>query len=166
MNWNLGELEVTQDLVEQGANIAAKTNKKWTPLHYSAANGSWNYLSFEKKYIDKPTNKSELVHNLDHFEVTKYLVEKGADIEAKTNIKSTPLHLSSQNGNLKYFRMGKNGDKLMKMNWIGIQDTWKSCDTSSKTELISKPNRRIIKLPYTCHLKKVIELFDIWSSSE
>lgn len=47
-------------------------------------------------------NKNEFNWNSGHLEVVKYLLEKGANIEAKTNRGWTPLYFSFVVGNLKF----------------------------------------------------------------
>jgi hypothetical protein len=52
--------------IDQGADVHAKSNGGWTPLHYACLYG--------------------------HAEVVKVLLEKGANVHAKTNSGWTPLH--------------------------------------------------------------------------
>ena len=69
-----GHLSVVEYLVNQKADINAKTQKDSTPLHYAAQNG---YLN-----------------------VVEYLVNQKADINAKDEDNSTPLHKAAWNGYL------------------------------------------------------------------
>jgi ankyrin repeat protein len=61
-------------LLSVGADVNAKDNEGWTPLHMASYNG--------------------------HVQVFQALREHGADIEAKTNRRSTPLHLAAMDGHL------------------------------------------------------------------
>ena len=66
-----GNFPVVQYLIEKGANIEAKDNSQWTPLHIACWNG--------------------------HLPVVQYLIEKGANIEANSKY-GTPLHIASYHG--------------------------------------------------------------------
>lgn len=65
----LGNLQMVEQLIEQGADINAKADNGWTALHYAAKRG--------------------------YVEVVKYLIEQGADINAKNNAGETPLYEAS-----------------------------------------------------------------------
>jgi len=67
-----GDLDQVKSLLEKGADIEAKDNDGWTPLHWAAANG--------------------------HTAVAKFLFEKGADVQAKDNDGLTPLHWAAAHG--------------------------------------------------------------------
>jgi hypothetical protein len=59
-------------LIDQGADVHAKDNDGWTPLHIACMNG--------------------------HAEVVKALLEKGAEMHAKSNSGYTPLRCACLNG--------------------------------------------------------------------
>jgi ankyrin repeat protein len=59
-------------LIDQGADVHAKSYRGWTPLHRACVNG--------------------------HAEVVKALLEKGADVHAKANDGKTPLHRACRYG--------------------------------------------------------------------
>ena len=61
--------EILKYLLENGAQIDAKTKNGLTPLHYASHYGQ--------------------------LDIVKYLIEKGAQIEAKTTTGQIPLHLSA-----------------------------------------------------------------------
>jgi ankyrin repeat protein len=65
-NMTAAETADAVGLIDQGADLHAKTIGGWTPLHWACKNG--------------------------HVEVVKALLEKGADLHAKTNLGETPLH--------------------------------------------------------------------------
>jgi ankyrin repeat protein len=64
-------------LLSVGADVNAKANDKWTPLHWASNHG---YRG--------------------HVQVVKELLEHGADIEAKTCSGMTPLHWACWNGHI------------------------------------------------------------------
>lgn len=66
-----GHVEVTEKLIQLGANVMARTNDKWQPLHCAS---KW-----------------------DQVEVASLLLQNGADINAQTQGGQTPLHLVSSN---------------------------------------------------------------------
>ena len=59
-------------LLDRGAEVNAKTNNGWTPLHEAALNG--------------------------HATVAALLLDRGAEVNAKTNNGWTPLHEAALNG--------------------------------------------------------------------
>lgn len=105
-------MEVIKYLIEQGAEIEAKDINGWTTLIHSSAAGNSEYWTFKKKYTNN--NEPELNWNTGHLPVTKYLVENGANIEAKTKQGATALMISSLEGDWKYFNLEKkNTNKLI-----------------------------------------------------
>ena len=60
-----GHNEIAELLIENGADVSAKSLKGLTPLHYAAVNG--------------------------HKEIAELLIAKGADVNAKANDGRTPL---------------------------------------------------------------------------
>jgi ankyrin repeat protein len=63
---HLIDMSKVQDLLERGADLEAKNEEGWTPLH--------------------------LASYKDNIETTKLLIDAGADVEAKDNHGMTPLH--------------------------------------------------------------------------
>lgn len=49
--------------------------------------------------IHKTTDENYFIWNPGHLVVTRYLVEKGANVEAKSSVQWTALHCSSEKGN-------------------------------------------------------------------
>ena len=82
-----GLLEATRILVERGASINARDSKDRTPLYPTCDDMS---CTFDDTY----------------FEVVRYLLDHGADVDAQANTKhSTPLHLASYYGGFKVARL-------------------------------------------------------------
>jgi ankyrin repeat protein len=61
-------------LLSVGANVNAKDNEGWTPLHWACRKG--------------------------HVQVAKEILEHGADITVKDNAGRTPLHWACYNGHV------------------------------------------------------------------
>ena len=61
-----GHEAIVSLLLEKGADVNAKNNDGWTPLHWASENG--------------------------HEAIVSLLLEKGADVNAKDNDGETPLH--------------------------------------------------------------------------
>jgi len=62
-------MEIVKILIEKGADVNAKNNEFWTPLH-------------------------NLIHNYDHeslIEIVLLLIENGADIDARTSKGYLPI---------------------------------------------------------------------------
>jgi ankyrin repeat protein len=69
-DWDYVDASKIKDLIERGADVGAKTDDGWTPLH--------------------------LASSMKELEIAKLLLERGADVEAKNNDGWTPLHLASE----------------------------------------------------------------------
>lgn len=89
-----GELDVAKYLVSRGVDINAKS--KFLPLHLSSLRGLDIVGYFFKKaasaeggYYETPLHYAVFHGNL---EITEYLIEKGADVNARNRNSDTPLH--------------------------------------------------------------------------
>ena len=67
-----GHNEIAELLIENGADVSAKSLKGLTPLHHAASEG--------------------------HKEIAELLIAGGADVNAKTKSGTTPLHLAAWKG--------------------------------------------------------------------
>jgi ankyrin repeat protein len=84
-------VQVIIDLLQHGADIEAKDNDGWTPLHMACCEGPLSVVI-------------ELVSPNDSNDATTTILGKrktrGADIEAKNIYGDTPLHFASGGGHL------------------------------------------------------------------
>ena len=94
-----GHFHVVQYLCEHGADIEAKDNTGWTPLHYAADKGCVNLVKYLcDQGADKETRSNACLtplHNAangNDLAVVQYICEIGADMEARNVDGWTPLH--------------------------------------------------------------------------
>jgi hypothetical protein len=87
-----GHLEITRFLVESGANVEAKTVEYSTPIYIRFQTACTLQLrsNFLMSFISGWT--ALMWSSIKgHLEITRFLVESGANVEAKTNEYSTPI---------------------------------------------------------------------------
>ncbi len=94
-----------QLLVEQGANINARSNDGITPLYQAVHSGYTDIVKFlvEQGADIKAKNSNgytslHLAAMNNNMDLVKFLVGKGADINEKNNYGNTPLHLAARFG--------------------------------------------------------------------
>lgn len=103
-----GEKLLATKLIRHGANVHARDNNGWTPLHCAASNGKAqmipllvaNGAEVEAKiprYGDTPLHFAAWSQS-DSSDTVEQLLLAGADIEAKTLYKCTPLRLAIGDG--------------------------------------------------------------------
>uniref|UniRef100_A0A7C4H6L4 Uncharacterized protein n=1 Tax=Thermofilum pendens TaxID=2269 RepID=A0A7C4H6L4_THEPE len=107
-----GDPQRVKQLVERGANVNARGERDWTPLHLAAFYG---YLEVVRFLVEKGAEVN--ARNVDrriplhyaaaegHLEVVRFLVEKGANVNARDNKGWTPLHLAALYGHLEVARL-------------------------------------------------------------
>ena len=89
-------------LVDHGADVNAKANNGWTVLHSAVLNGNVEAIHAKTRVIftTTPVIKGEGIYLKGNLEVVQWLVEYGADVNAKDNDGCTVLHSAVENGNL------------------------------------------------------------------
>jgi ankyrin repeat protein len=100
-----GHESIVSLLLEEGADVNAKSSYGWTPLLVACQNGHDSIVSLllEKgadvnvKDEDGWTPLHEACQN-GHEAIVSLLLEKGADVNAKDNGGETPLHKARYNG--------------------------------------------------------------------
>lgn len=71
-------------------------------------------LKFKRKYINQLKKNLNFISG--NLTVIKYLIGNGADVNTTTIEGSTPLHISSNNGNYGYYYSQKSTMQLNKLN--------------------------------------------------
>ena len=107
-NARKGNLENVKSLIENGANVDAKSNYGDTALTCSSSNGRFeivkhlieNGANVNPKGIYR--NETALINAVkcEDFNIVKYLVDNGADVNAKEYEGQTALMFASFNGDL------------------------------------------------------------------
>jgi ankyrin repeat protein len=76
-------------LIDYGADLEAKNNSQFTALHFGKSLKNKALLKIIIKFSFEFFYKACLYGN---FEIIKYLLKKGAQLEALTENDKTPLH--------------------------------------------------------------------------
>jgi len=116
--------ELTEYLIENGADIDARSAGGWTPLHNQAYNGHREGVELLLEHGADIEAKTSFGHTpllssirWDRIEVATFLVEKGANVDATTELGRTALIISAVEGNSKMAKLFLDGDAD-----IGIKD--------------------------------------------
>lgn len=89
-----GDVQKIKTLIEQGVNVNSGDQEQWTALHRAAEKGKWPYV-YLKHAIFK---KNFLLAG--HVETVTFLLQNGANPNAKAIYDFKPLHKASEFGNL------------------------------------------------------------------
>jgi hypothetical protein len=73
-----GHIEISRLLLQNGAEVNARSSNGYTPLHWAASNG--------------------------HVDILHLLVENGANLEAQSNYGERALHLAARYGHLPFIQ--------------------------------------------------------------
>jgi len=104
-----GDLEKVKELLASGAQVDARDDDGWQPLHYAARGGHLPVVKYliEEQGVQvdaKSTYGSQPLHFAawhGHLPVVKYLVgERGAQVDAKDGYGRQPLHHAADDGHL------------------------------------------------------------------
>jgi ankyrin repeat protein len=104
--------ELVEYLIASGADIKARSDGQWTPLHNQAYKGNLDAVELLLAHgadIEARTSfgMTPLLSSLrwDRLAVTKFLVEKGANVNPTTELGRTPLIISAVEGNPELARL-------------------------------------------------------------
>ena len=96
--------EITQILINAGANVNARTKMKETPLHLVDDKKIAEMLLQEEADVNaRDEHRQTPLHRavtMNHIEKAMALIEAGANIKAKDVDKNTPLHLAVAEGHI------------------------------------------------------------------
>jgi len=109
--------ELVEYLIENGADIKARSDGQWTPLHNQAYRGHKDSVEVLLEHgadIEAKTSfgLTPLLSSIrwDRIEVTKFLIDKGANLNPTTELGRTPLIISAIEGNPELARLFLDND--------------------------------------------------------
>jgi ankyrin repeat protein len=98
--------ELVEYLINNGADVMARSDGQWTPLHNQAYRGDRDGVELLLEHGADIEAKTSFGHTpllssirWDRIEVTKFLIEKGANLNPTTELGRTPLIISAVEGN-------------------------------------------------------------------
>ena len=94
-----GHLNMVKFFIRLGADVEVKSKGGWTPLHVACIEGRTDIVKFLIKKgasVNAETNKINCtpLHCAKNPEITKILIDNGANVDAKDNDDWTPLHIA------------------------------------------------------------------------
>lgn len=115
---NLADIDAVKILVENGGNVNAESVHKWTPLHLASRNKGNFFPYFFSEYESISIKNSQTF--LGKRSVIKLLLEHGANVNATSADKRTPLHLAADSGDEETIKiLLENGAD------VNAEDNWK-----------------------------------------
>jgi ankyrin repeat protein len=111
LHMSLNSRELVKYLIEDGADIEARSDSQWTPLHSQAYGGHTDGVELLLEHgadieAKHAYDMTPLISSIrwDRIAVAKLLVEKGANVDATNTLGRTPLIMSATEG---YFELAK-----------------------------------------------------------
>ena len=109
--------ELIEYLIKNGADVKARSDGQWTPLHNQAYKGNLDGVELLLEYGADIEAKTSFGHTpllssirWDRIEVTKFLIDKGANVNPTTELGRTPLIISAVEGNPELARLFLDND--------------------------------------------------------
>jgi len=94
-----GHKEVAELLIAKGADVSAKNNRGFTPLHHAATKKLAELLITEGADVSAKTNRGMTpLYNADNKEIAELLIANGASVNVKIKGGGTPLHYVAYKG--------------------------------------------------------------------
>ncbi|KAJ5651018.1 uncharacterized protein N7484_004741 [Penicillium longicatenatum] len=108
-----GHNELVELLLSRGADIKIPINTGRVPFYTAARNGSLELVRLLYEYspdINVSTQEDQwtplnVAADLGHFEVVKFLIEKGADISIPNSARWTPVNSAAESGHLEVVKI-------------------------------------------------------------
>ena len=143
-------LEAVRFLLDHGADVNARRDDLWTPLHLAVNIGELSIVRMLLEYhavVNSWSNARqtplhvlatrETSHKDDGSDIAKLLLEQGANVNDRDKNGDTPLHLASHNHRLKIVRVlldyGANADSKNDLGKTPLQlALWGECHESQE----------------------------------
>ena len=100
-------VETVKLLIQRGANPALVSSNRSTPLHFAARRGNYQVAELLVHHAKVDVNDKDFAHMTalhlacisGNVAISKMLLERGANIRAKSTELMTPLHTAVHHGN-------------------------------------------------------------------